>query len=83
MSDLVSMQPNINIPLYIVADDEKREKVRQEINRPTFRMLRRPMVEICRFISYSKLLAFLESKKDEFAYLRPEIIRERLAEECK
>jgi hypothetical protein len=43
MSDLVSMQPNIKMPLYIVAADEKREKVKQEINRPTFRMLRQPM----------------------------------------
>jgi len=82
MSDLVSMQPNINMPLYIVAADEKREKVKQEINRPTFRMLRRPMVDICRFISYDKLTAFFEAKRDELAYLRPEIVREKLAEEC-
>jgi predicted RNA-binding protein len=82
MSELVSMQPNIDILLYIVADDEKRDKVRQEINRPTFRMLRRSMVEICRFIPYSKLSAFFESKKDELGYLRHEIVREKLAEDC-
>lgn len=82
MSDLVSMQPNIDIPLYIVAADEKREKVRQEINRPTFRMLRRPMVDICRFIGYERLKEFFRTRRDEFAYLRPEVIRERLAEGC-
>lgn len=82
MSDLVSMQPNISIPLYIVADDEKRDKVRQEINRPTFRMLRRPMVELCRFISYSRLVDFFSSKKDELAYIRREIIHDKLAESC-
>jgi hypothetical protein len=83
MSDLVSMQPNIKMPLYIVAADEKREKVKHEINRPTFRMLRQPMVDICRFISYEKLAAFFDAKKDELAYLRPEIVREKLAEQCR
>lgn len=83
MSDLVSMQPNIDIPLYIVAAGDKREKVRQEINRPTFRMLRKPIVDICRFIAYEELISFFNSKKNEFAYIRPTIIRERLAEDCK
>jgi len=35
MSDLVSMQPNIKIDLFMVAADERREKVAYEINRPT------------------------------------------------
>jgi hypothetical protein len=35
MSDLITMQPNLNIPLYIVAPVERREKVISEINRPT------------------------------------------------
>ncbi|MCB9249293.1 MAG: hypothetical protein H6613_12495 [Ignavibacteriales bacterium] len=36
MSDLISMQPNVNIPLFIVAPDERREKVITEINRANF-----------------------------------------------
>ena len=36
MSDLVSMQPNIKIDLFMVAPDERREKVAYEITRPTF-----------------------------------------------
>ena len=36
MSDLVSMQPNLKIDLFMVAPDERREKVAYEINRPTF-----------------------------------------------
>ena len=39
MADLVAMQPNINIPLYIVAPDKRREKGIEEINRPTFSRL--------------------------------------------
>ena len=43
MSDLVAMQPNLNIRLYIVAPDEKRERVLKEIARPTFSRLPRPL----------------------------------------
>jgi hypothetical protein len=32
MSDLIAMQPNLNIPLYLVAPDDRREKVIQEVN---------------------------------------------------
>jgi hypothetical protein len=44
MSDLLAMQPNLNIPLFIVAPDERREKVISEVNRPTFSRLSPPMV---------------------------------------
>jgi hypothetical protein len=36
MSDLVAMQPNLKIPLYLVAPEERRTKVMAEVNRPTF-----------------------------------------------
>jgi predicted RNA-binding protein len=39
MSDLIAMQPNINIPLYLVAPEEWRDKVFIEVNRPTFSRL--------------------------------------------
>jgi len=53
MADLIAMQPNINIPLYIVAPDKRREKVITEINRPTFSRLEPGLNEICRFLSFS------------------------------
>ena len=45
MSDLIAMQPNLNIPLYLVAPDERRKKVFAEVNRPTFSRLSPPMVD--------------------------------------
>jgi hypothetical protein len=51
MADLISMQPNLKIPLYLVAPDERRRKVITEVNRPTFSRLIPSMKEICRFIS--------------------------------
>jgi hypothetical protein len=55
MADMISMQPNLKIPLYLVAPDERRRKVLTEVNRPTFSRLTPPMKDICRFISIPAL----------------------------
>jgi len=39
MSGLVAMQPNLKVPLYIVAPDERRDRVMMEVNRATFSRL--------------------------------------------
>lgn len=82
MADLISMQPNLSIPLYIVAPDDRRTKVIEEINRPTFRNLAKPMVEMCRFIAFSDLKAGLGRHQDVVRYLPPEFIWEEIAESC-
>ncbi len=48
MSDLVAMQPNLNIPLYLVAPDERREKVISEVIVHLFPLLDPPLSQICR-----------------------------------
>jgi len=42
MADLLAMQPNLNIPLFVAASDERRDKVMVEVNRPTFSRLSPP-----------------------------------------
>jgi len=75
MSDLISMQPNLNIRLYIVAPDERSEKVYREINRPTFtRSLKPPLTEICQFIPYSALQAKLHQVGDMLPYMKPDFL---------
>jgi hypothetical protein len=81
MSDLITMQPNLNIPLYLVAPDEKRNKVISEINRPTFSKLVPPLYEICRFISFSTLHEELPRIKTIIRYLKPEYLEE-ISESC-
>ena len=49
------MQPNIAIPLFLVAPEDRREKVVQQVNRPTFERMDPPLVEVCRFISFENL----------------------------
>jgi len=81
MADLVSMQPNIKINLYIVAPDERRDKVINEINRPTFARLRPGLPKICKFISYSDLKQELDEIGSRIKYIKPDFIDE-IAESC-
>jgi hypothetical protein len=81
MSDLISMQPNINIPLYLVAPDDRRKKVFEEINRPTFSRLNPPLAEVCRYISFDTLLENVQKVQGVVKYLKPEFLY-GLSEEC-
>jgi hypothetical protein len=79
MADLISMQPNLNISLYIVAPDSRREKVLGEIGRPTFANMDPPLGDRCQFISYSALKKLYESVSRLSGYVSPDII-ETIAE---
>lgn len=81
MSDLITMQLNLNIPLYLVAPDDRRQRVLDEVNRPTFGRLSPPLFEVCRFISFSDLRARLKEAGPLVRYLRPEFLEE-LSESC-
>jgi len=74
MSDLITMQPNLNIPLYIVAPSDRRNKVLAEVNRATFAHLSPPMSEMCRYISFEELRKQLDHAKQFLQFLEPEFI---------
>src|SRR5260370_21695219 len=42
MSDLLAQQPNISVPLFLVAPDERRDEVVRQVNRPTFERMNPP-----------------------------------------
>jgi hypothetical protein len=81
MSDLISMQPNLNIPLYLVAPDERREKVLTEVNRPTFSRLTPPMNQMCRFVSFSALRDAVSRYAPMVRHLNPAFL-EDISESC-
>ncbi len=70
MSDLLAMQPNIAIPLFLVAPDERRNKVIQQVNRPTFDRMNPPLVEVCRYISFEVLRENLHRAQAFVRYLK-------------
>ena len=81
MSDLIAMQPNLNIPLFIVAPDERRRKVIAEVNRATFARLRPPMVDVCRFIPFSALRQHVNNAAPYIAFMKPDYLQV-LSESC-
>lgn len=56
MADLIALQPNMDIRLHIVAPDERRRKVFEEIRRPVFSLIEgKPLQERCTFLSYDSV----------------------------
>jgi hypothetical protein len=60
MSDLLSLQPNLDIDLYLVAPNERRNKVQQEILRPTFELREKPLSNVCGFLAFSHLMEMIQ-----------------------
>lgn len=56
MADLLSLQPNMDIRLHIVAPEERKAKVMREIRRPVFTLIEgRPLAKTCTFLSYDAI----------------------------
>ena len=64
MSDLLALQPNLDIDLYPVAPDERRDKVSQEMLRPTFQLREKPVSKVCGFLSFSTLTEKIEGARN-------------------
>jgi len=81
MADLIAMQPNLNIPLYLVASEDRRGKVITEVNRPTFSKLSPPLSESCRYISFSTLKEQIKAVGHILKFIKPEFLEE-ISESC-
>jgi hypothetical protein len=55
MSDLLALQPNLSINLFLVAPDDRRDKVESELMRPTFKLREQPLASICGFLGFDSL----------------------------
>ncbi len=60
------------IPLYLVAPDDRRNKVFEEVNRPTFSRL----VDVGRYIAFETLKEQLEAVDQFIKYLKQEFLEE-------
>jgi hypothetical protein len=64
LSDLRAEAPNSNYPLFIVASEDRRRKVFDELRRPTFSGPCLRLNEVVRFLGYKKLREIDESVKN-------------------
>jgi hypothetical protein len=80
MSNLIHTLPNLKIPIYLVAPEERREKVMVEVNQPAFSQI--SLSENCRYISFTNLKQAIDQFNPEMLpYLRPQIL-EHWSEPC-
>ena len=62
MSDLLAIQPNINLQMHIVAPFDRLEKFQREITRPTFQLeALGPLYTRCSFIPYDSFIEWAGS----------------------
>lgn len=81
MSDLLSMQPNISVPLFIVASDEWRGKVTAQVNRATFARMKPPLVDVCRYISFEGLRDELQEASKYIKFMKSDFLH-TISEDC-
>jgi len=74
MSDLLTMQPNLDINLYLVGPDDRYAKFTREVARPTFASRPKPLHSLCGFLAYSKLCGRVEEARNVLQFLNPEFI---------
>lgn len=78
MSDLLALQPNLDINLFLLAPEERRTKVEQEILRPTFKLRSKPLAKVCGFIGFSDLMKRLSAIREHHLAksLKPEFLQD-------
>ncbi|SRR5579884_334057 len=72
MADLLSVVPALNIKLFIVAPDERQEKVMAELSRPTFRKI--GLNDFCKFIPMGELDKLLHRVEGLEGHVQPTIL---------
>jgi hypothetical protein len=80
MTDLLALQPNLDISCFLVAPDDRRDRVREQVNRATFARMRRPLSSICRYIPFSALVEEEQRGEKGWRHLRFSYITDELAE---
>ncbi len=76
MSDLLTMQPNLDINLFLVGPDDRYAKFAREVARPTFASRPKPLHTLCGFLPYSKLCERVDEARNVLRFLKSEFIDE-------
>jgi hypothetical protein len=75
MADLLSLLPNIDISIHIVAPGGRRNEVFKQISRPVFAVMEKgPLAELCSYISYESVYEL--AKEKQLKYMTDSILDE-------
>jgi hypothetical protein len=77
MADLLALQPNLDIPLYLVVPEERAEKAAEELVRPVFQFgMETPLSERARIITYSQLDLLIDLAERAGGPLKRDVLEE-------
>lgn len=74
MADLMALQPNLDIPLYLVIPELRLDKAREQLLRPVFQTMHRPLSERCRILTYDDVDKLVDLANQTGGALKTEVI---------
>jgi len=75
MADLVALQPDINIPLHIVAPEDRQETVLDQIKRPVFSLLETgPLAHRCSLLTYDDIREI--ASKSDLSHMKDSVLED-------
>lgn len=76
IADLHALYPKLKAPLYLIGPEASRARAGEEVRRPLFQLLKKPLGEAISFLPYEGLRAEVEGIGSRLKYLKPEFLEE-------
>ena len=73
---------HVGIHQYLVAPEARREKVKEQINRPTLAKLGKPLVKICRWMAFERLITELAEHERVIRHMKIDWYEDDISESC-
>ncbi len=74
LADLLALQPKLKAPLYAVTVPGLRTGLEEEVHRPVYRLLKKPLAEVLRLLEWARLRTEVDQLGERVRYLKPEFL---------
>lgn len=74
LADLLALHPKLKAPLYVVTMPALHAGIVEEIHRPAYRLLKKPLAETLRLLPWERLKTEVAQLGERVRYLKPEFL---------
>jgi hypothetical protein len=74
LADLLALHPKLKAPLYAVTVPGLRTGLEEEVHRPAYRLLKKPLAEVLRLLDWARLRTEVDQLGERVRYLKPEFL---------
>jgi hypothetical protein len=74
LADLLALHPKLKAPLYAVTLPSLEARLLAEVQRPAYRLLKKPLAEVLRLLDWDRLRTEVEQLGERVRYLKPEFL---------